>query len=163
MKTVLQGAAGVVLAGALVAGAAEAQAWIYVACDYTTQGSRGTPPDVEAIAQEARSDVFRFTDRSLERYRADTGLWDDLCVPGATFRTAQCNINELQVATRRQDIEVDSLGRGWGETDEITINRQTGAITVSYSDTYSDYGYALWGSGSCRPTEDPRLSLQRRF
>jgi len=150
-------------ASASLAGAAEAQSWTYVACDYTTRGSRGAAPDVEAIAEEARSAVFRFTGGSLERYLPGTGLWEDLCVPGETFQTAQCDITEMLVSPRRQDIQVDNLGRGWGETDEIAIDRRTGTISVNYSDVYSDYGYAIWGSGHCQPTEDPRLSIQRRF
>lgn len=138
--------------------------WVYIECDFETVRSQWTEGASPAVSPGGtQSEVFRFNARSFERYVPHTGGWNDLCRPDETWRETRCEVTELQINTNRLTIQERRNSSGWGDEFQVSIYRETGNASI-YEGTTRSYSHDLrYGPGVCRPTEDPRLSINRRF
>lgn len=138
--------------------------WSYIACDFETERSQWTEGSSPVVTPAGpRSGIFRFNASRFERYRSDTGGWDDLCRPDETWHETECQITELRIYTDRLTIHERRGASGWGDEYGVTIDRRTGDAYIRESIQRSNYHDRVYGPGSCRPTDDPLLSIERRF
>lgn len=139
-------------ASASLSGAAEAQSWTHVTCDYTW-----IVRDNGRRLETAVSSQYRFDTAAIQRWIPDSRRWYPEC-DAATggFTEARCVIDETGISAVRRNVQ-------GGETvglDSFSINRMTAAFTAHFEFSYGTAGDA---SGTCRASDDPSAGLQRQF
>ena len=136
----------------LATGAAQAQNWTHVACDYTW-----VIHDNGGRRDSAASHVYRFNAERIDRWVPENSSWYAECDPAmGGFTEASCTITDTGVSAVRRVTQGGETTR----LDSFGINRLTAAFTAHFEFSHGVGGDA---SGTCRAADDPSAGLQRQF